>query len=216
MVAGRDKSTSIIVAYTGEWDDFEVEVLADQLKGVRLKQKTRQPTGSDYIRRLMPGSPPDLQLPRNVRAWRLVFEPCADAAQPVEGQIVIGTNVDGYEEFLIPVKGRIHTAIRAYPNVLNCGVLSPEDKVKRRVTLVSMIDEEFEIIGIDSVLSDLRCTYPTVSSKNELDLDFTIPGTAGVLDSGTAVTVRTRLKSSGDELKLFLKIVAWAKPAVDI
>ncbi|MDR0610122.1 MAG: hypothetical protein LBG58_08435, partial [Planctomycetaceae bacterium] len=77
----------------------------------------------------------------------------------VSGKIQLKTNVPGYEHFTLHVSGTINLPIQAFPGSIDI------EKAKT-VTLVSLIDTPFSIIGVDCD-SALTCQYDSSKQKEQ-------------------------------------------------
>jgi hypothetical protein len=96
---------------------------------------------------------------KNNRVLELTFEPTDNLMDNVSGTIVLNTSVPGYERFTIHVAGAIKSPVQSFPSVV---ALDQENECS--VTLVSLIDQPFEIVDIDCD-SAITCQYDKTMKK---------------------------------------------------
>jgi hypothetical protein len=158
---GRETSYRCFIRYTGEWNDFQVELESADLTGAKIIRHKcltlDQVNFSDNS--IHTKTPISKSVVKNTRILELTFEPTGNPLDNVSGKIQLKTNVSGYEHFTLHVSGTINLPIQAFPGSI--------DVVKEKtVTLVSLVDKPFRIVGIDCD-SALTCQYDSSKQKEQ-------------------------------------------------
>jgi hypothetical protein len=159
---GRKTSYRCFVRYTGEWNDFQVELESANLTGAKLVQheclSLDQGNFADIIKKSKQNIPQSVA--KNNRVLELTFEPTGNLSDNVSGTIQLKTNAPGYEQFTLHVSGTINSPIQTFPSVV-----SFDQDDSSIVTLVS-IGESFRIVGIDCD-SFILCRYDSSALQKE-------------------------------------------------
>ncbi|MDR1477896.1 MAG: DUF1573 domain-containing protein [Planctomycetaceae bacterium] len=162
---GRETSYRCFVRYTGEWNDFQVELESTDLTGAKIIRheclSLDQNNFSDDL--IHAKAQISKSVAKNNRILELTFEPIGNTSEKISGTVKLKTNVSGYEHFTLNISGTIESPIRMFPNVIDI-----KDGKEHTVTLVSFIDKPFSIVGIDCDPA-IVCNYDS-SVQNEQKL----------------------------------------------
>ncbi|MGL6193709.1 MAG: DUF1573 domain-containing protein, partial [Thermoguttaceae bacterium] len=162
LFLGRKCAYQCFVRYTGEWNDFQVDVESSDLTGVKLlKHECVQLNEVSLPGVLQAGAAISQKALQNNRVLELTFEPIGNISEKVEGNIVLKTNVPGYEQFTLHVSGAIKSSVQAFPSVIDAS-----NGKETRVLLVSLVDSAFRIAAVESG-GAFSCDYDSGVSKNE-------------------------------------------------
>jgi predicted double-glycine peptidase len=166
LFVGHRILTHCIVSYSGEWNDCNIELASADLDGLKLLRSECVPINAD-ISKVAPGLylKPILENKSvailNKRWLLLEFEPSDDLPKQVRGSVNLKTNVSGYEHIKLEVLGEIKSSVTAFPSTVEI-----KNDIESQVTLVSMTDESFSIVGIDCD-SSIFCRYDSSALQKE-------------------------------------------------
>ncbi|MCL2683530.1 MAG: cysteine peptidase family C39 domain-containing protein [Bacteroidales bacterium] len=155
--AGRENTFRCFISYTGEWNDFQIELESTDLIGVELLRHECLPLDQSVFSSTLIEVQSKAEISRTVgknnRFLNLVFRSNESLSERISGTIILKTNIKGYERFTLHVSGEIISPVQAFPNVAD---IRNDDECL--VTLVSLVDEPFRIVGIDCD-SAVSCQY---------------------------------------------------------
>jgi len=163
LFVGQETIYRCFVRYTGEWDDFHVELGSTDMTGAKLLRHECLPLDQDNLSGSFLLGQSNTKIPssvaKNNRVLELTFEPTGNLAESVSGTITLNTSVPGYERFTLHVSGIIKSPVQAFPSI----VFLDEDK-EHSTVLVSLLEKPFEIVGIDCD-SAIVCQYDNTMQK---------------------------------------------------
>jgi hypothetical protein len=199
LFVGRKTVYRCFVRYTGEWNDFQVEVESADLTGIKLVQHECLPLDKTNFSnsQILSNTKISQSVAKNNRLLELTFEPTGNISEKISGTVKLKTNVSGYEHFTLNVSGTIELPIRIFPNVIDL----KEDK-EHTVTLISLVDKPFSIAGVDCD-PVITCQYGT-SMKNEQQLHLV---KNGVLKSNNFV-IHCQLDKEQSTISIPLTLLA--------
>jgi predicted double-glycine peptidase len=158
---GRETSYRCFVRYTGEWNDFQVELESTDLTGAKLVRHKCLPLdkSNNSDTHIHAKTPTSKSAVKNNRILELVFEPTGSISEKVSGTVKLKTNVAGYEHFTLNVFGTIEPPIQAFPGTIDI-------EKTTSIMLVSLVDKPFSIVGVDCD-SALTCQYDYSKRKEQ-------------------------------------------------
>jgi hypothetical protein len=169
LFTGRDCTYHCIVRYTGEWNDFKVDIEADSLNGVKLLRHDRITLDNDKFSSAISVSNAKTKISereiRNNRIFEFVFEPTGKLHDKVNGTIVLKTNVTNYEKFTLNVHGIIKSPVQAFPTIVDL-----QDETEKTIVLHSKIQEPFQVIEAKG--KDVTCQLDTNQFQDEHKLSL--------------------------------------------
>ena len=143
MVSGHEKTFRCFVRFTGEGQDLQVQIGDTALGGASLIDYTLTPVTEEIIKDWFSEFPIRSGAYAQAYVLDLTFMPQGNTGDIVSGAIVLNTNIEGYEKFTLNVFGRLESPIRSFPTIVRL-----LDIDQNEITLVSRIDEPFEIVSI--------------------------------------------------------------------
>jgi predicted double-glycine peptidase len=145
LFLGKNCNYSCFIRYTGEWNDFQVDVESVELVGVKLLSYDYHDLDKVQFSKLIPFNTAKMFVPpkviQNNRVFEFVFEPTGKLGSSVNGSIILKTNVSGYEKFTLNVDGTIKSPIQAFPSVIDF-----TNKTNESITILSRNQEPFQIV----------------------------------------------------------------------
>lgn len=214
LLVEQDCTAQCYMKYTGEWDDLEVGVVSSKLKNAELITYAWRDIDDQYITSRKESSRDNLSSINSHESFRmldLVFRPTGSLFDKVTGELQVQTNISGYEEFVVPVRGQILSPVKACPGTVLFQNVSPDTDVNKTVTLVSRNDNAFKVTkvyveGNASAYNEIQFTKGKFA--NEVPIAFTLSGERAMLLDGKEVVVNLEMENSGQRVALPLKIAA--------
>lgn len=207
VVRDRPHTARVFVEFTGQKRDFEIEGLDSTLTDARLQQFSNM--SQAQIESIWPNAPQKTDLGNHLYMVEVTLTPRDDVGNKLEGMISIKTNVHGYEQLSIPISAKIVSAVKAYPSILCVNKsVAPNVGVTKKVTLVSILREPFEILAVEPADGEIKYTFPTGTVESESEIVITATGIAmrRLCDSG--VQVRIKLITTQEEVSVPVRLVA--------
>ncbi|MDR2704814.1 MAG: DUF1573 domain-containing protein [Planctomycetaceae bacterium] len=157
---GRETSYCCFVSYTGEWNDFQVELESTSLNGAKIISHECLPLDQANI--ASPLNKTEIYKPnvKNSRILKLTLEPTGVLADKVSGTIKLKTNISGYEHFTLHINGSITSPIQAFPEIIDLGKAE-------LITFISLIDKPFSIVNVECDPA-LICRYDSSKQKKHI------------------------------------------------
>ena len=188
------------IRYTGEWNEFHVELDSSNLTGVRLLKHDIFPLDEvDFSNTLLGLSPTTLSrsVINNNRILKLVFESDGTYGDTICGNIVLHTNIPGYERFTIPVSGRISSPIQAFPSI----VVFDAENNSQEITLISKTKVPFRIVDTNADQLGISCKYE-LESSTELRIHIDMRG----VFSTQPFVIQCRFENDAETMELPLTL----------
>ncbi len=214
LVTGHEITVRCFVNYSGEWQNLDVHVEGASLQGAELVRHSCVPMDEERCRELILGAYRDLKVSRETKMLEFVFRATGKASDEIKGAIQLRTNVKGYEDFTLNVRGKILRPVEASPNMLVISEVGPEASYSQKITLVERVAESFQIMGIDVPSPLIRCEYPRSALTDSADVSFQAPGRAWLAVPGKELKIHLRLLSSGEEFTVPLAVHVFPKAVV--
>jgi len=171
MVSGYEKKFHCFVKFTGEGQDLQVRVGDTHLTGVNLIGYVLTPVTEEVVKDWFSELPIKRGMYDQAYVLELTFKSPGNVGDVVSGKIILDTNIEGYEKFMLSVAGRLDSPIRSFPEIIRL-----QDMNQSEVTLVSRINEPFEVVSVSQEANDF--TWSNTSDTNRegivtLSLDVT-------------------------------------------
>ena len=205
VILGRTTSATCFVRYLGD-KPLEVSEVTCDLPRAKLERHQITAERIEQLRankRVMPKLLPD------THAITLSYTPEVAADEPIQAKITLRTNIKGFEQVAIPVKAEVIAPVFLAPDVLFFGEIGASAEVAQTVTVLSRSGQPFAIASVDVNGSDLKCTYPAVSTPARAELRFTGPAAAALGLTGRTLTVHVE---TADHRRVSLPLTVYARP----
>ncbi|SRR5579875_314461 len=207
VVEGRTTSVGLFINYTGDRDDFSVDKIVCSLDWMTAKIYS---TAEQEIHNKpwYPDIGSRLRESRKVRIGDLAFLPPENRRGPVEGAVVVHTNIPRFERISIRVTGLIIPPVKAFPSILSFGEAHHDQHVEGTTSLVSVSGEPFRLLGIGPRHPDLHCEFNVDKPGMQNDIHFSTTGALAIKLSGTILKLRVEMVSSGKKIEIPLPVYA--------
>jgi hypothetical protein len=200
LFVGRECVYHCFVRYTGEWNDFQIELESSDINGVKLLKHNSitidKADFSSLISDFRTNSKISEKVARNNRLLELVFEPTGKIEEKINGTIILKTNVQGYEKFTLNISGTIISPVQAFPSVIDLS-----GGTEKTVTLLSLTDEAFRIVDIQS--DYITCQFDPTQFQKEYKL--LLKKDADV--SSVPIIVRYQIQNDTDTIDLPITVI---------
>ncbi len=174
-VDGNEKTIRCFVKYTGDRRDFQITPEDNDLRGAELVDFKLSPIDEKSLKEIFP----ELTLPAlkydKIHILELVVKPKGVVGDKISGTITLKTNIAGYEQFVLSVRGTICEPYRIFPEVL-----SLKEAKQVELMLFSRLEEPWEVKRLHHEGGDVEIpwTFEKTGSK-EQTLHFDIPEVDG-------------------------------------
>lgn len=206
LVEGEDFLTHCYLRYTGEWKDLEVGVESVSLTNAelvshecRLGDEAGDTTFDEFGSRRGNGKP--------AQVLALVFRATGKSGDAVDGKLRIRTNIPDYEEYSVPVHGRIVSAIRAFPSILDFGACGPTDKLEQTVSLVAVSDRPFRVLGTRPLTAPFEIECPEGFVDKEANFKIRTTGEIASQWNGKKLDILCLREGTEEEVIVPLTVV---------
>ncbi|GHT16428.1 hypothetical protein FACS1894189_0060 [Planctomycetales bacterium] len=201
LFADRECVYHCFVRYTGEWNDFTIELESNDISGAKLLRHScitiDKADLSDLVHKSQTNSKISDEVARNNRLLELVFEPTEKIDEKVSGTIVLKTNVPGYEKFTLNISGTITSPVQAFPSVVDLS-----DGTEKNIVLVSRTDEPFRIVDIQG--KNLECHFVPAEFQQTHQLSFKKNGS----DLADSIIVKYQIQNAAEPVTLPITLLS--------
>jgi hypothetical protein len=161
-VNGYEQQINCFIKYTGDNKDLQVDIGNVSLKNAELVKKEFHQVTEETVQRLFPEIPIKHRIHDKLHILELMFLPKGNISDLIEGTISLKTNIEGYENFTLNVSGQMMPPIKIFPDIV-----SIEENENAEITLLSRIDEPFDVKKIVAGENEMVWKYTQNSNKSK-------------------------------------------------
>lgn len=208
ILPGQTKVARVSVRSAG---DYPLDIRAVSCKNERIKLVSN-PLSPELAQQLMYGTPsgkgPEWILP-NTHVLHISYEAgIEDLEKTVIDTVVIETNIDGYEQILVPVRAYVAALVQLYPSILSFADVDPDDNISKSVQVISLDGRICRIISVRA--GDAKISYSTSSGFGQgKTLTLSGLGASIISLSGKTLEIEVELGESSPE-RFVLKLPLYA------
>ncbi|MDR3111536.1 MAG: DUF1573 domain-containing protein [Planctomycetaceae bacterium] len=174
LPSGYEKEILCFIKYTGDAASLDVKVAEVHLLNATLVKYNIKQLTDDVAKQILPNTRMSNRQRGNIHVLELVLSPSGNVGDIVEGIITLESNIQGYERYVLNIRGTIDNIVSAFPEVLDFGTESQENDIQERIlTLVNNSSESLKVIKIENLPKDMMVRYPDNDFNEDIDIVFT-------------------------------------------
>ena len=201
MVSGHEKTFRCFAKFTGDGQDLQIQIGESFLDGVDLVKHIVQPITDEVINGWFSEFSVRNSVYGQAYILELVFVPFGNVGDIISGKIVLDTNIKGYEKFTLNVSGWISSPVMSFPQII-----SLSNMTETEITLVSRIEESFEIISVGQSENTLAWNSIVDSDCQKTVLLF-IDSSISHISIEQPINVRVKFLKSGKYYDLPIRVI---------
>jgi len=200
---GEERTVACIVRYAGVREEFAIGEVECGSRMIALRHfgvDTR-----DAAKLFWPEARPHITPGASGHVVVVTLRPTAGQIGEVRAEIVIETNLEGFERVVVPVSGRVVPPVRVYPSVLSFGEIGSDDEVERTVMALSSVSRPFRVAGTLPVHDGLRVSVGDSDDHGELAVHFTATGVAALALADEEFALVVEMTDTGERFSVPLR-----------
>ena len=203
IAGGYEKRENCFVKFTGEGQDLRVEIGEVSLKNATLLNRKLQPVNNEIAQRIFPEMLVQAGEYEKIHFLELVFLPTGGIGDLIDGTVSLKTNIDGYEQVILSVSGKICSPVQVFPEVLNKGKGSNQE-----ITLLSRIGIPLEILQVRCGETELLWSKSKGSDRkqNQITVSLEISDKIGCSRSLQNIELDVKFSHSKDFFTVYVPL----------
>ncbi len=206
VALGEEHTVACVVKYAGLREEFAIRAVECDSALIELRHfgvdtpDAAKLLWPDANSRVTPGTIGHVVV--------VTLRPAPEQEGDVRAEVVIETNLEGFERVVVPVTGSVVPPVRVYPSLLSFGEVASGDEIERTVTALAPTGRPFRIAGALPDHDGLGVSPGDPDEQGEVVVRLTTSGAAALALADQQLALIVEMTDTGERFSVPLRVYA--------